>query len=295
MRLDRVVIGVDFSRPSLEAADWTARHFATDAELVLTHGIEIPRPPGFLEGLFQPTGEVLSTTREGAEARLRELASALPTRRVRSEVREGAPADVITDVATEIDADLTVAGEHGHHRGIWGMLGSTVQRLVRCCPTPVLLARELPAAAPRRILTPVEESEFTSSILAWARDLALDFDASVLALHVLDAAPFAQIASVSSDQKTQQVEEEYHRQALEWVERQLDSAGIEPEDARAAIVVGEARYEILAAQRRFGAELIVMGSHGAGAVERAFVGSITDATLRGAACPVLVIRSEACD
>lgn len=56
--LDRVVVGVDFSAPSLAAADWVRLHFAPEASSVLVHAIHIPKPPGFLRSSFPSRDEV---------------------------------------------------------------------------------------------------------------------------------------------------------------------------------------------------------------------------------------------
>ncbi|HET9463987.1 MAG TPA: universal stress protein [Gemmatimonadales bacterium] len=37
-----IVVGIDFSDPSLAAAGWTARHLADDATIVLAHAVCIP-------------------------------------------------------------------------------------------------------------------------------------------------------------------------------------------------------------------------------------------------------------
>ncbi|HEY9480241.1 MAG TPA: universal stress protein, partial [Gemmatimonadaceae bacterium] len=48
MQLNRVLVGIDFSAPSLAAARWVAEHFAPRAELVLIHVIPEPRTPPYL-------------------------------------------------------------------------------------------------------------------------------------------------------------------------------------------------------------------------------------------------------
>ena len=51
MRIERIVVGVDFSRPGIDAATWVTRHFAPGAEFILAHIIETPRTPSFLSDL----------------------------------------------------------------------------------------------------------------------------------------------------------------------------------------------------------------------------------------------------
>src|SRR5690606_23931576 len=140
MKLERVVIGMDFSEPSIAAARWAALHFAPDAELVLVHSIEIQRPPRFLRAALPPPAELEETTRQGAEQRLREVGLSLGAPRIWPVVREGRPADQIAAVAEERGADLIIVGEHGRSGGIRGLVGSTAEQLARSAPAPVLLA-----------------------------------------------------------------------------------------------------------------------------------------------------------
>ncbi len=69
-------------------------------------------------------------------------------------------------------------------------------------------------------------------------------------------------------------------------------AGIE----RAVIVTfGDAPREIAAAARRIGANLIVMGTDGRGAMSRFFRGNIAERVLKTAPCPVLTIPADAAE
>jgi nucleotide-binding universal stress UspA family protein len=48
------------------------------------------------------------------------------------------PADLIADVAREVDADLILVGTRGHGRVAGMLLGSVTQRLLHVAPCPVL-------------------------------------------------------------------------------------------------------------------------------------------------------------
>jgi nucleotide-binding universal stress UspA family protein len=54
--------------------------------------------------------------------------------------------------------------------------------------------------------------------------------------------------------------------------------------------IGQPVREILDLAEEIGADLIVIGSHGRGAVGRLLLGSVSTAVLHGARCPVLVVR-----
>ena len=55
--------------------------------------------------------------------------------------------------------------------------------------------------------------------------------------------------------------------------------------------IGEAAKSILGAAWEWSADLLVIGSHGRDGVMRAVLGSVAEAVMRHAACPVLVVRA----
>lgn len=80
MKLERIVVAVDFLKPGLEAARWAAVHFAPDSALRLVHVIHVPTPPFFLRGLYPSPDELVEMAEEGARTRLEELARDLWSR-----------------------------------------------------------------------------------------------------------------------------------------------------------------------------------------------------------------------
>ena len=62
--------------------------------------------------------------------------------------------------------------------------------------------------------------------------------------------------------------------ALQWVER------------------GQPVAEIVSAAKAWPADLIVVGSHGRGGLQRALLGSVAEGVMRHAPCPVLVIKAK---
>eukprot|EP00271_Cylindrocystis_brebissonii_P003732 TRINITY_DN149_c0_g2_i3.p1 TRINITY_DN149_c0_g2~~TRINITY_DN149_c0_g2_i3.p1 ORF type:complete len:176 (+),score=32.58 TRINITY_DN149_c0_g2_i3:318-845(+) len=59
------------------------------------------------------------------------------------------------------------------------------------------------------------------------------------------------------------------------------------------VIVGEPREGICSAVEQLNADLLVMGSHGYGAVKRALLGSVSDYCIHHAKCPVVVVRHKA--
>jgi len=159
MKLDRLVIGMDFSTHSVEAARWVAHRFAPSAELVLVHVISIPEPPPIVRSRYPRRDLLVDTVREGADKRLRELSLSLNAGRVWLEIREGDPVECLTQVAAEFSADMIVAGAHGERPGVQQALGSTAEHLVRVSTRPVLLVTHPGLTPPSHVLVPVDKSE----------------------------------------------------------------------------------------------------------------------------------------
>jgi nucleotide-binding universal stress UspA family protein len=61
------------------------------------------------------------------------------------------------------------------------------------------------------------------------------------------------------------------------------------------IRVGKPAQEILAVAKEWPADVIVVGSHGRHGIPRVLLGSVAEAVMRHADCPVLVIRGKASD
>lgn len=72
----------------------------------------------------------------------------------------------------------------------------------------------------------------------------------------------------------------------------FDEAGLPVEGL---IREGDAAEQILQVVREEEMDLVVVGSHGAGRAERAILGSTSDALVRAAPCPVLVVRRGTAD
>jgi nucleotide-binding universal stress UspA family protein len=60
---------------------------------------------------------------------------------------------------------------------------------------------------------------------------------------------------------------------------------------RIRLLEGEAVTELLEYAAKLKPDLIVMGTHGRRGAKRFFLGSVTEAIVRRAACPVLTLRS----
>lgn len=294
MRLGTIVVGMDFNAPSITAARWTAETLAPNAELVLVHSIEIREPPSFLADLLPPYEDAIAAARREAERTAREVVRSFGLDTMRLEFLVGRPAEMISRVAQECGADLIVVGERSIRRSVPSVLGSTADQLVRCAPTPVLLARDLPDGPPEHILAPVDEHETAIDVMAWAEFLREGFDAPLTVLYALRPGLYGGMSGERSEEGAQRTETLVREAATRWIEERLTQAGVDGERASIDIRIGEPAFEIVDAAENLNSALIVMGSRGAGAISPALLGGVATAVLHGATHPVLVIPGGPC-
>jgi len=141
------------------------------------------------------------------------------------------------------------------------------------------------------ILIPVDLSGTTPAVIAAAKDVARNRIAKLYLIHVASlAAPsvateFGPI--VSRDELATTLRKE-HRD-VHVLATQLKSEGF---DVNARLVPGDPIHQILREADRLSAHVIVMGSHGHGALYHLLMGSTVTGVLRKAPCPVLVVPAK---
>lgn len=293
MKLERVVIGIDFSPSSVDAASWVSRYFASGAELVLAHIISIPEAPPIVRSRFPRRDLLIDTVREGAEKRLREISLALGATRMWLEVREGEPVESLMALAEDFSADVVVAGAHGERADVREGLGSTADHLVRASTRPVLLVSHPRLTTPRHILVPLEKPDHAPAAMRWTSLLSQRFGARVTTLHVVTGGVASgALAALAVLSGTPQVDVGTPLAATEELDRWVAgavAAGVAREQVSGEVVAGDPTREILTAATRLDADLIVMGRRGHGNLRRAVLGSVVAGALRDAPCPVLVV------
>ena len=163
IRLQNILVPIDFSDPckrALKYATAFARQF--DATLTLLHVVEFDMVLSDLGPAGISFIEVETKSKEASLQRLADWAATEVGDRVRTEtlVRNGRPYWDIVEVARSLPADLILIASHGHSSLAHVVLGSTVERVVRHAPCPVLVVRPqerdfisepVPAAGPVKI------------------------------------------------------------------------------------------------------------------------------------------------
>jgi nucleotide-binding universal stress UspA family protein len=301
MRISKVMVGLDFSEPSIAAATWVSRYFAPDAELILAHVIELAPPPPFGRTSEDRSHMIEATIRDFAATRLHDITTFLSAQKPQTEIRVGRPYEVLASLAETCGADLIVVGPHGDRDHSWLPLGTTAERLVRTSPVPVLVVKNARQAVPAEVLVPVDDSSVTPTLLGWTKELAETFDASVTLLHVLSTAAYSHVASMSraenphdDDAAERVVDESLRDEGIRWLE-EMGRTGVQRERVSAAVTYGKPGEAVVTMATEMGADLVVLGRRGRGQVLPALLGSTVRTVLSGASCPVLVVTEPTDD
>ena len=137
-------------------------------------------------------------------------------------------------------------------------------------------------------LVPLDLSDATTPVLAVARRAAQASHAAVVLLHVAEPDPDFVGYEAGPGVGREQVAHEYHEQhhVLHSHAEAIRNEGIE---ATALLIQGAIAETILREAKRLTTDLIVMGTHGRGAMFNLVVGSVSHAVLRDTPIPVLLV------
>jgi nucleotide-binding universal stress UspA family protein len=195
--------------------------------------------------------------------------------------------------AERLASDLIVIGTHGRSGFERLFLGSTAEKVLRKARCPVMtVPPEAPNTMPRgpvpftRILCAVDFSESSRLALDYAMSLAREGNAALTVAHVIETRPLYYDFSPAFAIDLTAWREEARTRLRRLVPDTVRSACQVSE----AVREGTSYREILALSTELGADLIVMGVQGRGAVDLFFFGSTTHHVIRHAHCAVLTLR-----
>ncbi len=143
--------------------------------------------------------------------------------------------------------------------------------------------------APKNILVPTDFSDFSDKALQKAVDIATQHKSKIYLLHVVDRIAQCAVDYCIDFALVEQVE----KQSVKFAEEQLkkETAAVSANGVPIVFDVqkGDAYETIIKEQQDKNIDLIVIGSHGkTGLIQH--LGSIADKVVRGAKCPVLLVK-----
>jgi len=275
--MKQMLLGLDGSRAGLAAARWSAGlAVATGSKLTVVHAFT----PPYSEVRVGDLDEMLDARHTEVDRWVQPLADLGAT--IRTEVIEGDPRSVITELAEREDADLVVLGRSGHG-GTPGFfhLGSVVEMLAHDAQRPLAV---IPAETPPdigRIMVGVDGSEESAAAVSWVAELAPLVGADVLAVTVEE--PIAEWTPAWSDHN-------WRRGAIRDLEswtKPIAESGVELEFAPVENLFPADGLLGVATGRDV--DLVVIGTRGAGGFAGLRFGGVAMKVLHRATVPLVLV------
>ena len=135
----------------------------------------------------------------------------------------------------------------------------------------------------KTILIPLDGSEMAEAALAEARQLS-DPDSALVLVRAASALALPGTDTIDTQIYAVQEAEAY----LDELKTKLEAQDVR--GVRVHVWYGPAAAAIVDAARLYGADLIVMSTHGRSGLGRVVFGSVAESVLRGTAVPILLVR-----
>jgi nucleotide-binding universal stress UspA family protein len=288
----RILAGVDDSPQAAAAAALGVRlAHALGGECILVHAVREFWLAFAEEEIVERSAELRAALVDSARRHVAEgLRGHVPEDAIRSMmVRPGSPAAVLRDVARELDAEAVILGGKHHATLRRWVGGRTAHNCVRSIGLPVLVTGPRAGGGGvlfRRILAAVDLSEAASPTAAAAGKLAAGLGAELRGLSVIE------LPLPLPDVTPPLTASEYSRLAERTLVRRVwplfRDASVET-IARPGRVLETIHLE----STQWGADLLVVGSHGKGWGERLILGSVTEQLLSDLPTSLLVVPVHA--
>ncbi|SFS99242.1 universal stress protein [Saccharopolyspora flava] len=287
-----VLVGFDGSEASREAVRWAAREASSrGCPLVLMHVLARPfqhslpmRIPDEHDVMTKLSNAVL----EQLEALEDECRKIDPDLQVSKDMPIGDAAEVLVERAG--DAALVVLGGP--------LVGSRTDRLgvtaaevvARRAAAPIVVVRGQAGTRPDSpVVVGVDGSAVSERAIGFAYETAARLDRPLVGVHSWGETafnPFDIVDEWDADRS------EFRDRAREILSESMAGWADRYPDVQVRHVVGPEQPATLLLGETDGATLLVVGSHGRGAVRRTFMGSVSHAVLNQAPCPVAVLPAE---
>ena len=280
-----ILVGTDGSGGSKTAVQWAAREAERRGILLRIvhafdwewHGARYTIGGEFLDAARQHADAVIAAATDQARA-------VAPAIRIQADTLIGNPVPRLLEIAA--DADLLVVGNRGRGGFASLLLGSVSQRVALHAPCPVVVVRGEREAGP--VAVGVDDSPAAERVLDAAFTAAAERGCSVVGIRTyLPPTPLWLASDVSAVEVETPEQDSIERERLEnqlvpWRGKfpEVPVETVVSHDSAAAVLVGVSK----------GAQLVVVGSRGHGALAGAFLGSTGMQLLHHADCPVLIVR-----
>jgi len=207
------------------------------------------------------------------------------------------PRTAIVEYAEQWGADLIVVGSHGQGAIMRFLMGSVAQAAVRHAQCSVEVVRttiyDKPAdGRAMKILLATDGSEFSAAAARSVAERPWPESSTIKVISVAEVViPAIEPGYIDSTLMDSMREETTHhsREAVLAAEKIISEAELK---VSASVLTGLAKGVIVDEAKDWGADLIVVGSHGLRGITRLLIGSVAESVAMHAHCSVEVIRER---
>jgi universal stress protein A len=142
----------------------------------------------------------------------------------------------------------------------------------------------------KKILCPIDFSEFTNEIIEYALDITKRYNAELHLIHIIpNLNYFTPYESFFTPENLIVVERNMETEVNKDFDKIMKTIGI---PVKKVIRTGAAFVEIIDYVKSESIDLIVIGTHGRTGIEHILIGSVAEKVVRKSPCPVLTIRPK---
>ena len=287
----RILLAVDSAKTSeLAVRQLGARIWPSGTAVEVLCVVEpsyIEEIPQLIEGVKQRADDLVRDT--ASQIKALGLAST-PT------VLTGDPKDIIVAHAAETGTDFVLVGAHQGGESSRFLFGSVARAVVRLAPCSVEVLRspadDVAGPRPMKVLLATDGSECSAQAARSVAGRPWPAGTEIRILSVVELGlslfhvPFPPAA-----EETLRAEAMKHTQdAIREAEQILLDAGL-PASETISVLLSGTKAIILDEASKWGADLIVLGSHGRRGIHRLLLGSVSEAVAMHAGCSVEIIRA----
>ncbi|HYQ96842.1 MAG TPA: universal stress protein [Candidatus Nitrosocosmicus sp.] len=230
---------------------------------------------------------------------LEKLAQTFHNGKVRCNVQQGRPEDIIIAAASADRATLIAMATHGRSGVTRWLLGSVTEKVLRGTVNPLLVVRA-PGnsktdgeAALRSVIVPLDGSDVAETILSPVAALAKALDLQVLLIRVYGLP----LPTYGGDDYYVPDYLELKDQIRDEAEGYLNSRanllraqGVA--EVSTVVIEGSAADAIIDLARKTPDNLVALSPHGRSGLQRWVLGSVTEKVVRHSQDPVLIVRES---
>jgi len=148
----------------------------------------------------------------------------------------------------------------------------------------------------KKILLPIDFTEFSQGVFNCAVQVAMNSDAKIIVLSIINSRDIQSVESIVSmgyDVDAEHYVKEIKNERKQQLNKMADEAEINKEKVKIMFKTGKPVDEILKAIEKEEPDLVVMGTRGRGSLENSVTGSVANKVFKKSPVNILSYRNKA--